>query len=119
MVQRRKKNPHILTRQVRFRSGREGPSHDPYGWEEVVVTIHKKRGKKKTFVLREGALGYTRLKVNGNTVRECAYGEKKKEQQIHKYFEKLTGLDSKALTKAYNRWYKGDGDPMGPASRYE
>lgn len=38
--------------QITFKSGSEGPRHDPYGWEEVII-----KNKNKTFRFRTGGLG--------------------------------------------------------------
>lgn len=99
-------------KKISFRQGSEGPRHDPYGWSEVKVT-HGRR----TFVLRSGSLGYSRLVIDDRKVGE-AHG-REQEARLMKRFLKMAKVTEREIDRAYEEYMNEDEDPMGPASRYE
>ena len=65
---------HILKRKLQIVDGRIGPSHDPYAYSKVVITLHKKYGKEMKYTFYQDALGSVRLIINGKTLRETRSG---------------------------------------------
>ena len=94
---------------VRVYTGSEGPSHDPYGWTEVVFT--KTDGTEVT--LRYSGLGYVRLFVNGEKVLETFDDGKVASAQ----FEELTGITPWKAEEIYHTRIHFD-DPMGGPGLY-
>lgn len=103
----------VFHRMLVVREGVEGCAHDPYQWTERAVLYNGSR-----FVLRQGALGYSRFYINERKVAEgdatpdcCNYAVGEWERRI--------GMTIDQFDAAYDRLHRCDiEDPMGPASRY-
>lgn len=104
----------VTNRKVGFRSGSEGPRHDPYSWEEVMLTTNG-----KCVSVRTCGYGLITLYVDG--VRK-AIGPAEKDgaaARIAAKFEKLTGVSLDLVSDLARR--KADqlyDDPMGHPSMY-
>lgn len=101
-----------MNRKISFRQGSEGPRHDPYAWNEVRVT-----DGRHVYVLRDGALGYSRLIVDDRKIGEVH--EKAQVIRLRKRFLKMAKVTERKIDRAYEAYMNEDEDPMGPASRYE
>ena len=95
---------------VDYRTGTEGCKHDPYGWTEYIAVVHP----GKTVVLRVGALGYTRLTVNGRKVGEAfgAYESPDSMRLVH-LFTSHCGMDPSEIDVLFEDEYYAFTDPMG------
>lgn len=103
----------VFHRKLVLRSGSEGDKHDPYSWVERAVLYNGSR-----FVLRQGALGYSRFYINERKVAEgdatpdcCNYAVGEWEARV--------GMTIAQFDAAYDRLHRNEPeDPMGSASRY-
>ena len=90
------------------KSGSEGPSHDPYSYNEFSF---KKDGKE--YIIHMGLAQW--IKIDGKTIGafEDDYDNEKQ------FIKKHTGIDYKDLQDLmYKDQENYDEDPMGPPSRY-
>lgn len=100
--------------QISLRSGVEGPKHDPYGYQELIVTQGDMR-----YICHIGLAVYIRindLKIPCNAVvRNGVYTETYEEM-----FKRLTGDTAENWIEKYMEEHKDDvEDPMGCLADYE
>ncbi len=103
----------VFHRTLVLREGSEGCSHDPYSWQERAVVYNGSR-----FVLRQGALGYSRFYINDRKVAESGAEPDCCNYAVLEWQERI-GMTIEQFDAAYGRLHRFDvEDPMGPLSRY-
>lgn len=107
-------NAPITERKLKLRSGTEGSMFDPYGWTEYTVI---ENGSVVT--LRQGAIGYARLSVDGKEIAEGfdAPGAFSDASEVVEQWERMTGLKADEFEDHYYRIHPYFDDPRGRGCR--
>lgn len=117
----RAKNTPNPTKNIAYRTGSEGPKHDPYGYEEYIGYTKYAEGGVRV-KLHLGLLNY--LEVGRDQVHDhdlgldlnTRKGNEKAYAILTKRFERLVGTTIAAIDK-YRRSLEPD--PMGTLADYE
>ena len=79
-------------RKLHREHGREGPAHDPYGWEAITVEVNGVR-----YTLRSSALRDTQFSIDGCKVK-CRDGA-----EACAWWERYTRMTPEQFERAYDR----------------